>query len=174
MTDSASDDDGIPDWIQPEADERVSLRETPSRKLLLGAFGLAFVVLVVLSVLVAIVSDIGTGRRLSGVIIVLTVGVILYAFYIINRLDYVVTDRRAVVGVGLFSKRVDEVALDDVEDVVVERSAWQQWLGTGTVRLDVHSGSPLRYAFVERPHVVSEQILSLLESRSTRGSTVAG
>lgn len=143
----------------------MTLRVAPSRKLLLAAFALAFVILVVLSILVGLVSDVGTGRRLSWVIVVLTVGTILYAFYTIRRREYVVTDRRALVGVGLRSKRVDEVTLDAVDDVVVERTTWQKWLGTGDVRLEAGASRTLTFAFVERPHTVSEQVLPVVESR---------
>lgn len=159
---SEPDQADSPAWLPLEPDEQVSVRSAPSRKLLLAAFALAFVLLVVLSMLVGAVGDVGTGRRLSWVIVVLTVGTILYAFYTIRRREYVVTDRRAAVGVGLRSKRVDVVALDDVEDVVVERPSWQRWLGIGTIRLEVNSGRPVTYAFVERPHAVAERILALL------------
>lgn len=160
-----SDSFDPPAWIPLEDDERVTLRAAPSRKLLLAAFAAAFVLLVGLSILVGLVDDIGAGRRLSWITVVLTVGTILYADYTVRRREYVVTDRRAAVGVGLRSKDVDEIALDAVKDVVVERATWQEWFGTGNVRLEASAGGALTFAFVERPHAVIERVLPLLESR---------
>lgn len=154
---------GPVEWLSLEDGERVFLRMGPSTNLLLAGFGLAFVILILLSIAVGRVADLQTARSLSLVIIVLTVGTILLTFFTIVRHEYVLTDRRACVGVGLRSKDLDQVDVDRLQDVVVEQSRWQRWLRMGDVRFVTDGERTLTFAFVERPYTVYQEVLDRIE-----------
>lgn len=155
-----TDDLEPPEWLAASADELVLVQGQPSRNLLLAAFGLAFVILVAMSILVGAVDDLRTGRRLSWVIVMLTVGTILFAFVTIHRYEYVLTDERVSVHTGLHAGHVKQLALEDLVEVEVEQPTWQQWLGIGAIRFETTAGEHLRFSYVEDPYAVYQQILS--------------
>lgn len=151
------------EWLSLEDDERVFLRTRPSKNILLAGFALAFVILILLSIAVGRLADLQTARRLSLVIIVLTVGTILFTYFSIVRREYVLTDRRACVGVGLRSKHLDQLEVDRIRDVVVEQSTWQRWLQTGDVQFVTDGERTLTFAFVERPYTVYQEVLDRID-----------
>lgn len=68
--------------------------------------------------------------------------------------------------VGVFSKRVEQVDLDRVEDVVIEQSSWQPWVQTGTIRFATAGGDAVDFAFVEHPHDLYLRVVEHTESRA--------
>jgi len=159
-------DSGFPAWLSTTGDERVWFRSAPSGKLVVAAMGVAFAIQVATVALIGVVDDLGTARLLVRGMVALTLGVLLLAYYVVYRRDYVLTDSRACVGVGVFSKRVEQVDLDRVEDVIIEQSSWQPWMQTGTIRFVTAGGDAVDFAFVEHPHDLYLRVVQHAESRA--------
>lgn len=151
-----------PAWLTLDDDERVWLRVSPSRNLVLAALGGGFALLLVMSVTVSAMRDIGTGRAVSLTVLVVIVGLLLAAFLFVRRNEYVLTDARACTGTGFGSKRVTSVDLTEVRDVTVEQSTWQQLVNVGTLQF-VTDGSDLTFALVENPAYLQQQVLQVVE-----------
>lgn len=73
------------------------------------------------------------------------------------------TTDRACVAVGLRSKTVTAVDLEDVDDIVFDQSRWHRWVNTDGLRF-VASGEAIRtFRFVENPRAVHERTRTLVE-----------
>lgn len=151
-----------PEWLALDDGERVWLRASPSRNLVLAALATGFVALLAMSVAVSAMDDPGTGRAVSLAVLLSIVGLLLAAFLHIRRNEYVLTSERACAGTGLRSKRVRSVALADVRDVTVERSTWQQLVNVGTLRFVADEGD-LRFALVEHPAHIHRRALQVVD-----------
>jgi uncharacterized membrane protein YdbT with pleckstrin-like domain len=64
------------------------------------------------------------------------------------RYRYEVTNLRAIARQGLFSQTTSEVQLDDIRNVVVQRSLAERLLGVGTVELSTAGESGMEVVFL--------------------------
>lgn len=151
-----------PEWLTLDDGERVWLRASPSRNLVLAALTAGFVLLLVMSVSVSAMNDPGTGRAVSLAVLLLIVGLLVTAYLLIQRNEYVLTSERVCAGVGLRSKRVTAVDLEDVHDVTVEQSSWQRLMNVGSLRFVV-DGKDLTFALIENPAYLHQQALQFVD-----------
>lgn len=151
-----------PTWLDLDDGERVWMRVTPSRNLVLAALTVGFVLLLVMSVAVSAMSDLGTGRAVSLTVLLVIVGLLVVAFLLTKRSEYVLTSHRVCAGVGLGSKRVVAVDLHDVRDVTVEQSTWQRLASVGTLRF-VADGDDLRFTLVGNPTYLQQRAFELVD-----------
>lgn len=151
-----------PEWLTLEDGERVLLRVSPSRNLILAALAVGFVLLLAMSVFVSTMTDLRTGRVVSLAVLLLIVGLLVAAFLHIRRNEYVLTDEGVYTGTGLASKRVASAGHDEVSDVTVEQSSWQQLANVGTLRFVVDGGD-LTFGFVDRPTYLYQDALEIVE-----------
>lgn len=156
---------GPPEWLALEDGEQVWLWESPSRNLVLVALAAGFALLLAMSVVVSTMADVGTGRAVSLTVLLVIVGLLVAAFLVIKRSEYVLTSDRICTGVGLRSKRVTTVDLADVRDVTVEQSTWQNVVNVGTLRF-VTDGDDLTFTMVRDPSVLHQQALQLVDVES--------
>lgn len=153
---------GPPEWVSLTHDERVWLRVSPSRNLVLAALVAGSGLLLVMSVGVSAMHDLGTGRLVSFTVLLVIVGLLVAASLVTHRLEYVLTSERVCVGVGLRSKRTRFIDLENVQDVSVEQSWWHRLANVGTVRF-VTAGGDLAFALVENPGDVQRQALQVVD-----------
>lgn len=154
-----------PEWLTLEDGERVWLIASPSRNLLLAALATGFVLLIAMSLLVSAMDDLGTGRAISLTVLLVIVGLLLGAYALTRRSEYVLTSERASAAVGLRSKRIESVDLEDVRDVTIEQSGWQQLVNVGTLRFTA-DGDALAFSLIGEPSVAYQRALELLEGES--------
>lgn len=150
---------GTPKWLTLSPDETVNFRARPSKNLLLAGIGTGMVLLVLVSVVVAALGDISTGRALSFVVVILVVAILAGIYALVHRWEYAVTSDRACVATGLRSRDCRSVNLDDVEEVRVDRSRWQRLVNVGDLSF-VTEEETLRFAFLDSPHRVQERVLT--------------
>lgn len=149
-----------PEWLTLDDGERVEIRVSPSRNLVLASLTVGFVLLLAMSVAVSTMTDLGTGRALSLAVLLFIVGLLVATFLVTRRNEYVLTSERVCAGIGLGSKRVVSVYLENVRDVSVEQSSWHQLLNIGTVRF-VTESDELAFALVENPMYLHQQALQV-------------
>lgn len=151
-----------PEWLPLNDGERVWLRASPSRNLVLAALAAGFVLLLAMSMVVSAMNDLGTGRAVSLAVLLVIVGLLVAAFLVTRRNEYVLTSDRVCAGIGLGSKRVTWVDTEEVRDVTVEQSRWQQLVNVGTLRFVADSGD-LTFALVESPVHLQQQALQFVD-----------
>lgn len=150
-----------PEWVTLADGERVWLSVQPSRNLVLAALTVGFALLLAMSVAVSAMSDLSTGRAVSLTVLLLIVGLILAAFLVTRRREYVLTSDRVCAGVGFRNKRGESLAVEDVEDVVVDQTTWQQLANVGTLRF-VGDGDELDWPLVGNPAYLQQQALQFV------------
>lgn len=154
---------GTPGWLTLSPGETVRLRAGPSQNLLLAGIGAGMTLLLVVSVVVAAVGDVGTGRALSFAVVVLVVVILAGTYALVHRWEYAVTSERVCVATGLLSREPRTVPLDDVAEVRVDQSRWQRLVSVGDLVFDAGEGT-LRFALVGNPRRAQEQVLTSMES----------
>lgn len=153
---------GSPPWLSLEADEDVWFRVAPSRNLLLASLLVGFVVLTAMSVLVSVFTTLATGRTAMFTVLLLILTIIAGVYIWIERRKYVLTSDRACVRVGLLSKHVSSVPIEDVRDITVEQAGWQQHLNVGSLRFVTNDeAETVAFVLVEDPQAVYEHILEV-------------
>lgn len=154
-----------PEWVRLDPDETVGLRASPSKNLLLAGVDVGFVILIVGSVGAGIVGDLRTGRLLSAAMLAVIVAVLGGAFLLTERREYVLTSKRAYKRTGLISRTVAGVELDEVRGVSLEQSAWQRWIGVGSLQFVTEgTDDDMRFTFIENPHHVFERVSEYVAS----------
>jgi uncharacterized membrane protein YdbT with pleckstrin-like domain len=143
--------------------ERVWLRATPSTNLVLASLAVGFVLLVAMSVVVGTLTDLATGQAVSFAVLVFIVALLVAAYVVTQRREYVLTSDRACVGIGLTSKRVTSVAIEDIRNVRVEQSTWQQWVDIGDLRFVADDGTTVRFAFIDDLAALHEYAAEFVE-----------
>lgn len=151
-----------PTWLTLSRGERVYLRVKPSANVLLAIIVSGFVALVLGSIPFAYLGMAELGYRVSLLIIaVVMIGTVL-GFLVIRGREYVLTSERVCRAVGPTSKQVTTVDVDRVEDVVLEQTTWERWLGVGTLTFVTDDDESLEFDLVENPQFVYERALDLL------------
>lgn len=153
---------GAPRWLTLSPGETVRLRVGPSKNLLLLGIGTGMVLLVLVSVVVAALGDIATGRALSFLVVILVMAMFAGIYAFVHRWEYVVTSDRACVVTGLRSRERRSIRPGDIEEVRVEQSRWQRLVNVGDLLL-VTDERTLRFGSVEGPQPVYEQLLAHVE-----------
>lgn len=153
-----------PGWLSLTSDEQVWLRTSPSGNLVLGSLTVGFGILLAVSLVVSFVATLETGRIVSFVVLLLILALVAGTYLVITRREYVLTSERAYAAIGLSSKDVTSVALDDVRDVTVEQSGWRGWLTVGDLQFRTNDGTVLRFAFIENPQWAYERTLESVEA----------
>jgi len=162
---SASRHLGPPNWLTLDSGESLRVHARPSKNLLLATFVIGTALLLGVGVLAILADiDIMTGRLLTFVVLLLIMVMTGSVYLVTRRREYVVTSRRIYEAVGLTSKQVSAVDLDEVQDVAVEQSGWQGWLNVGSLRFVTDDGNAVRFALIENPQWVYERTLESLES----------
>lgn len=154
---------GTPEWLTLSPGETVHLRAGPSKNLLLAGIGAGMVLLVLVSIVVASLGEIGTGRALSFVVVVLVVVILAGTYAFVHRWEYAVTSERACIATGLRSRERRSVRLEDVEEVRVDQSHWQRLVSVGDLSFVTEEGS-VRFALVGAPYRAQERVLTSMES----------
>lgn len=149
----------VPTWLDPEPDETVWVRASPSKSLILVGVALGVVILVAVSVIVGALGHRLVGRVLSAGMLVTLVALLIGPIWYAGRREYVLTSRRIIDRAALPWREGTQLAVDDVDQVSLEQSRWEGWIGVGDVRFIPHDDTgDLRFAYLEDPHLVFEQV----------------
>lgn len=160
-----------PEWLSLEPDERVCIRTAPSVNLVFASLLVGFPLLVVMSIVVSLFTDLATGRVVIFAMLVLVLAALGGVYLGVTSRGYVLTSTRACVGVGLLSTRVASVALDDVCDVTVEQSDWQDRLNVGSVRFVTdEEAASVAFWLVEDPESVQQHVRQVVDLSSGAGT----
>lgn len=158
----AGPDDSAPDWLEPQADEYVLLRASPSQNLVLASLIVGVVAMVVMAVVVGFFLGVRYGRLVSFAVLLLVVALIAGAFVVTKRREYVLTSQRVCAAVGLTDKRVTVYPLEGIHDVTIEQSGWQQLFNVGTIRFSSGDGG-VAFLLVENPAGLQRRILQFVD-----------
>lgn len=150
-----------PAWLTLASSERIHVRARPSANILLAIILVGFLILVAASSAFAAAGMTTVGMRVALLLIAFLMIAIAIGFLIIRGREYVLTNERVYRASGPASKRVTAVDLERVEDVLLEQSTWQQWLGVATIRFELDEGESVTFDLVEHPQVVYEHALKL-------------
>lgn len=145
-------DAGPPRWMELEPGEAVQLRTGPSRNLYLAVVGPAFGILVLVSAWAILRQDLQVGRAVSFVLMVGSVGLVVWVHLMLERYDYVVTDRRVGVRAGVLGERVTTVPLEAVDEVRIRSPAWIRPFGLGHLVFLGGDGEETRASFEHVDH----------------------
>lgn len=151
-----------PNWLTLAPAERMQFRARPSSNVLLAGIVAGFSVLVVGSIGFAAVGAVDAGRRVT---LAMLASIALFTggcFLAIRRREYVLTTERACVAVGLRSKAVTAIDLEDVDEVALTRRRWHRWLNAGDLRFVANGDEVLAFEFVEDPRFVYDRALNLV------------
>lgn len=153
-----------PDWTTLASDEDVLVRTAPSKDMVLSAFGLAAVVVLVGSVVLASASIDPRVGRVGSLAMLCAAAPIAGAFLRTRRREYVVTIDRVYVRVGLWRPVVTELPLEAVEEVTYYRSGWGRVASVGTVRFH-GAARTVSFTGVENPHRLYERSVRAVSGR---------
>lgn len=159
---------GGPKWLSLASDESVWLYATPSNNVLLLGIGVDFLLLVVGSSLVGFVGDLETGRLVSLAMLAVILALLAGTFLFTRSREYVVTSERVCRRAGITDESVTALPLAAVDDVSIEQSRWQGWLGVGHLRFGAADHPDLRFTFVERPESIFEQAAGFVDAAQAR------
>lgn len=151
-----------PDWLETRADEYVLLRASPSQNLVLASLILGVLAMMGMAVVVGFFTGVRTGRRVSFAVLVLVVVLLAGAFVVTKRREYVLTSQRVCSGVGLGDRRVTAYPLEQIHDVTIEQSGWQQLFNVGTIRF-VSADGGVAFRLVENPAGLQRQVLQFVD-----------
>lgn len=151
-----------PDWLSLASGESVVFRAGPSKNLLLVGLAVGMLILVGVSVLVSAIGDIIAGRVISFAGLLVFGGILGGIYLLVHRWEYVVTSERVCVTRSIGDQTQDEVRLDDVGDISMDQSWWQQVVDVGDLHFAA-GGQTLTFDSIEHPRVVYEEVLTLVE-----------
>lgn len=150
---------GSPDWMELEPGEAVQLRARPSRNLYLVVVGLAFVLMVLVSAGAILGQQARVGWAVSLGLVLGTVALVVWVHLVLERHDYVVTDRRVGARTGVLDEQVTTVPLEAVDEVRARAPAWARPFGLGHVVFLGEGGEPrASFGHVEDPQALLGRI----------------
>jgi uncharacterized membrane protein YdbT with pleckstrin-like domain len=168
---SIPDHVGTPEWLTLERDERVLVRASPSKNLLLLTFIAGTVLFLALGVVgILFTVDIDTARTVTLVLLLLLFAVTAGVYLLTGYREYAVTSHRVCTASGLGSKDVTTVDADAVRAVIVEQAGWQSLVNVGDLRFDVDGGQAVRFTAIEEPDRVHERVLAAVEAAGSSGA----
>lgn len=151
-----------PAWMTLAPGERVLLRARPSTNLVLAGVVGGFLLITVGALPFVAANAVTAGRRVTFALVVFVLLFVAVIFLLIRRREYVLTSERASVAIGVTSKEVRSVDLDDVREVSLEQGRWKRWANVGDLRFVTDGGEDLAFGFVGNPHFVYERTLEVL------------
>lgn len=151
-----------PAWMTLAPGERVLLRARPSTSLVLAGVVGGFILIIAGALPFMVLGAADAGRRVTLVLVIVVLIVVAGCFLLIRRREYVLTSERVSVAVGLRSKAVRSVAVDDVRDVSLVQRRWHGWTNVGTIRFVADGDEDLSFDLVADPHFVYERALECL------------
>lgn len=155
-----------PSWITLDPDERVLLLASPSTNLVMVGVVGGFFLITLGSLPFIAYGAVDAGRRTTFAITGLVVVVVIWTFLQIRRREYAVTNKRVAVAVGLRSKDVRSVDVEDVTDVSLEQGRWHRLMSVGTLRFVTDADEDLEFDLVGSPHYVYERALDFIQSET--------
>jgi uncharacterized membrane protein YdbT with pleckstrin-like domain len=168
---SIPDHVGTPEWLTLERDERVLVRASPSKNLLLLTFIAGTVLFLALGVVgILFTVDVDTARTVTLVLLLLLFAVTAGVYLLTGYREYAVTSHRVCTASGLGSKDVTTVDADAVRAVIVEQAGWQSLVNVGDLRFDVDGGQAVRFTAIEEPDRVHERVLAAVEAAGSSGA----
>lgn len=151
-----------PEWLVLEGDEQVLVRTTPSSNLVLASLVVGTVALFGMALVVSFLTTRQTGRLISLTVLLGIVGLLVAAFLITRRREYVLTSERVCAAVGFLDKEVTTVPVGRVGDVTVEQSWWQQLFQLGTLHFAA-GGEGVSFRLVENPATLQQRVLQYVD-----------
>lgn len=151
-----------PAWLTLASDERVLLRARPSTSLVLAGVASGFLLIIVAAIPFMATGSVIAGRRVSLTLLLAVLAGVVAIFLLIRGREYVLTNRRIVVAVGLRDRAVRTVDLGTVEDVELDQDRWQRWISVGDLRFVVDGEVDLEFELVGNPHLVYERVIERL------------
>lgn len=164
-----------PEGGQRSGELAVRLALGPSSSLILLVLTAAAAVIGVMFAIFIARRDLSFGRGFSLIVFLAVLAAVLGAIHHVRSTEYLVTDRSALARTGFLEDRTERVRLEEVGRVVVDEPVHKRLFGMGDVRLepDGPDGEAVRFAFVDEPHALKAQLLSLVESGSDERSASA-
>lgn len=164
-----------PDGSQPSGELGVRLALGPSSSLILLVLTVAAAVIGVMFAVFIARRDLTVGRGISLIVFLGVLAAVLGSIHHVRSTEYLVTDRSALARTGFLEDRTERVHLEEVGRIVVEEPVHKRLFGMGDVRLepDGSKGETVRFAFVDEPHALRAQLISLVEGRSDERSASA-
>ncbi len=151
-----------PEWLDLDDDEHLLVRTAPSSNLVLAGLVLGVALMLAMSVVVGFFTSRATGRTVSFIVLILIVALLAATFLLTKRREYVVTDRRVCAAVGFLDRDVSECPLEDVTDLAVDQTTWQQLFNVGTLRFEADCGG-VAFSFLEDPTGVQSRLLGFVD-----------
>lgn len=150
------------DWLTLASGESVVLKTTPSKNLLLVGLAVGMLVLVGVSILASAIGDIIAGRIISFAGLLVFGGILGGISLLVHRWEYAVTSERVCVTRSIGKQTMDEVRLEDVGEVSMDQSWWQQIVDVGDLHFDTDRES-LTFNSIEHPRAIYEEALTLVD-----------
>lgn len=161
MPPAARGDDprGSPDWMELEPGEAVQLRARPSRNLYLAVVGLAFALMILVSAGAILGQQARAGWALSFGLVLGTVALVVWVHLVLERHDYVVTNRRVGARTGVVDQQTTTVPLEEVGEVRARSPLWIRPFALGHVVFLGEEGEPrASFGHVEDPQALLGRI----------------
>lgn len=152
-----------PDWLDLDGDERVLVRARPSSNIVLASLIVGLILMFTMAVVVSFVTTHRTGRLLSLGVLLGIVGLLVLAFLVTRRREYVLTSHRVCSAVGFLEKEVTSVPVGRVCDVTVQQSWWQQLFQVGTLHFALDGGDGVSFQLVEDPSTLQQRVLQFVD-----------
>lgn len=153
---------GTPEWLTLDGDERVLVQTTPSSNLVLASLVVGMVAMFGMALVVSFLTTRQTGRLISLTVLLGIVGLLVAAFLVTRRREYVLTNQRVCMGVGFLDKEVTSVPVGRVGDVTIEQSWWQQLFQVGTLHFAAGRDG-ISFRFVENPASLQQRVLQFVD-----------
>lgn len=153
---------GAPDWLSLGSAETVQLRLAPSQNLVLAGLAGGMTLVLAVSIVVAVLGRITTGRILSFAVLVGVLALLAAIYLVVNRWEYAVTTDRVCVLRGVQADTTRSVRRDALREVTLDQSRWQRLVNVGDL-VFVTDDAEVRFWAVENPRHVYEQVLAHLE-----------
>lgn len=157
----------------PNAPERVLFTLRPAFLFVGVRYAIAAVLWLIATALVAAAASMAGLSTGVGAIIVLVVGVVLFASPVFKHIDrqrnlYTLTTDRLEIEHGILSKSVRSVPISKIQDVTVSASIVQRLLGLGDIRIDNASeaGGGIVIRAVPEPKRYADALLAEMRRRN--------
>jgi uncharacterized membrane protein YdbT with pleckstrin-like domain len=151
-----------PEWLELDDDEYLLMRSAPSPNLVLAGLVFGVAMMLAMAVVVGFVTSQAIGRSVSFAVLILIVALLAATYLLTKRREYVVTDRQVCAAVGFLNRDVSACSLENVRDLAVEQTTWQQLFNVGTLRFEADGGA-IVFRFLEDPAGVQSRLLEFVD-----------
>jgi putative membrane protein len=157
----------------PNAPERVIFTLRPAFLFVGVRYAIAAVLWLIATALVAAAASMAGLSTGAGAIIVLVVGLVLFASPVLKHIDrqrnlYTLTTDRLEIEQGILSKTVRSVPISKIQDVTVSSTLVQRLLGLGNIKIDNASeaGGQIVIRAVPEPKRYADALLAEMRRRN--------